>query len=194
MRAAGSKNYFSASTLDQMPKQLQSGLMFGHWLSIAVPDIARTDFMLVLGAKSACVYGRIGTCTQAFGTLASWLIDVLNTLTGNLDQPGGVLFAKAPAFAANTAGKNGIGRGIGRGIGTGRHHGRVSGAPEVFGELPIVQLAEEIETPGAGQIKALIVVAGNPVLSAPNGQRLAAWPRCNAAPPRCWRRWPSARP
>ena len=289
VRAAGSKNYFSASTLDQMPKQLQSGLMYGHWLSIALPDIERTDFMLVLGAnpvasngslwtvpdfrgkakalrarggrlvvidprrtetadiadahhfirpgtdvfllaamvhtlfdenlvtlghaapwvagvdalrtavvdftpeavatrcgipaatirqlardlaaaRTACVYGRMGTCTQAFGTLASWLIDVLNTLTGNLDQPGGVLFAKAPAFAANTVGKGGTGRGI---I-TGRHHGRVSGAPEVFGELPMVQLAEEIETPGAGQIKALIVVAGNPVLSAPNGQRLAA--------------------
>ena len=288
-RAAGSKNLFSASTLDQMPKQLQSGLMFGHWLSIGLPDISRTDFMLVIGANPvasngsmwtvpdfrgkaralrarggrlvvidprrsetaeiadahhsirpgadvyllaamvhtlfaeglvrlgpaapwingvaelqaavagfapervaarcgigadtirqltrdlaaaprACVYGRIGTCTQAYGTLACWLIDLLNTLTGNLDQPGGVMFSKAPAFAANTAGKPGSGRGVT----TGRHVGRVCGAPEVVGELPIVQLTDEIETPGPGQVRALIVVAGNPVLSAPNGARLAA--------------------
>ena len=290
LRAAGSPNIFSASTLDQMPKQLQSGLVFGHWLSFALPDIERTQHMLVIGANpvasngslwtvpdfrgkakalrarggklvvidprrsetadiadahhairpgadvfmlaamvhtlfaenlvrlgraapwingvdavrsavasftpdavaprcglaadtirqlardlaaapSACVYGRIGTCTQAFGTLASWLIDVLNVLTGNLDQPGGVMFTRAAAYSANTGPT--AQPGVGRGITTGRHHGRASGAPEVFGELPITTLADEITTPGLGQIRALIVVAGNPVLSSPNGARIA---------------------
>jgi anaerobic selenocysteine-containing dehydrogenase len=286
-RALGSKNIYSASTLDQMPKQLASGWMFGHWLSVAVPDIDRCDFLLILGAnpmasngsmwtvtdfrgrakalrqrggqivvidprrsetatiadayhpirpgadvfllaamvhtlfdeglarpgrladwtlgiddvraavapftpeavagrcaipaatirglarqlaatERACVYGRIGTCTQAFGTLSSWLIDVLNVLTGHLDAPGGAMFPKAPAFAANTQGKPGIGRGVT----TGRHASRVSGAPEVFGELPMTLLAEEIETPGKGQVRALISVASNPVLSSPGGPRL----------------------
>lgn len=287
-RALGSKNVYSASTLDQMPKQLSSGWMFGHWLSVAVPDIERCDFLLILGAnpmasngslwtvtdfrgkakalrarggqivvvdprrsetaavadahhfirpgadvfllaamvntlfaeglarpgrlddwtagidavrdavaaftpeavaarcgiaaetiralarqlaatERACVYGRIGTCTQEFGTLASWLIDVLNVLTGHLDAPGGAMFPKAAAFAANTLGKPGLGRGVV----TGRHASRVSGAPEVMGELPMTLLAEEIETPGKGQVKALITVASNPVLSAPGGPRLA---------------------
>ena len=288
-RALGTKNVFSASTLDQMPKQLASGLMFGHWLSIGLPDISRTDHLLVIGAnplasngsmwtvpnfkgkakalqarggklvvidprrtetaamanshyfirpgadvfllaamvqtlftekrvrlgsvaewvqgldaveaavapftpeavatrcgmdahtirglardlataERAAVYARIGTCTQEYGTLASWLVDVLNTLTGHLDQVGGILFAKPAAFASNTAGKPGQGKGVT----TGRHHARVSGAPEVYGELPMTCMAEEIETPGDGQIRALITVATNPVLSSPDGPRLAA--------------------
>ena len=287
-RALGTKNVFSASTLDQMPKQLASGLMFGHWLSVALPDIARTDLLLVIGANPlasngsmwtvpdfkgkakalqarggrlvvidprrtetaaladahhfirpgadvfllaalvntlfdeklvrlggvaewvngvddvglalapftpeavtercaipadtirqlarelastsrAAVYARIGTCTQTYGTLASWLVDVLNTLTGHLDAPGGVLFAKSAAFGANTAGKSGVGKGVV----TGRHFARVGGAPEVMGELPITCLAEEIETPGNGKVRALITVGTNPVLSSPNGPRLA---------------------
>ena len=106
---------------------------------------------------------------QAFGTLASWLVDVLNVLTGHLDEPGGAMFPKAAAFAANTAGTPGRGRGVV----TGRWASR-SGAPEVYGELPMNCLAEEIETAGAGQVKALITIASNPVLSAPNGPRLAA--------------------
>ena len=288
LRALGTRNMFSASTLDQMPKQLSSGLLFGHWLSIPVPDIERCDWLLMLGANPmvsngslwtlpdyrgkaramrarggrilvvdprrsetaaaadehlaikpggdaflllgmvhtlfdeglirpgrlaawtagveavqqavapyppermaagcgiaaatirrlarelaaaprAAVYGRIGTCTQRFGTLNSWLIDVLNILTGHLDEPGGAMFPKAAAFAANTLGTPGRGRGIA----TGRKASRVSGAPEVFGELPITLLAEEIETPGAGQVRALVAMAANPVLSAPNGPRIA---------------------
>ena len=287
-KALGTKNVYSASTLDQMPKQLASGLMFGHWLSVAVPDIERSDFLLVLGANPAasngsmwtvpdfrgkakalrarggrlvvidprrtetaeladahhfirpgsdvfllaamvhtlfdeqlvrlgrlephvagvdevrqavaafapeavaarcgiaadtirslarelagarrgCVYARIGSCTQTYGTLASWLVDVLNVLTGHLDEPGGAMFPRSAAFAQNTIGRPGSGRGVA----TGRHKSRVSGAPEVFGELPTGVLAEEIETPGAGQVRALISVASNPVLSAPNGTRLA---------------------
>jgi anaerobic selenocysteine-containing dehydrogenase len=288
-RALGTTNLFSASTLDQMPKQLAAGLMFGHWLSIAVPDLARTDLLVVLGANPvvsngsmwtipdfrgkaramqqrggklvvidprrtetaeiadqhlfirpggdvflllgvvhtlfadrlvrlgrvadhvaglaaveaavaefppervaarsgidapairalahqlaatprAAVYGRIGTCTQEYGTLASWLIDVVNVLTGHLDEPGGVMFPKAAAFAANTTGAPGSGKGIS----IGRRTSRVSRAPEVWGEFPMGCLAEEIATPGDGQIKAVLTVATNPVLSAPNGAQLAA--------------------
>jgi len=289
MKALSTRSIFSASTLDQMPKHLSSGLMFGHMLSIPIPDIVRTDYLLMLGANPmasngslwtvpdfrgkakalrarggklvvidprrtetaaladehhfirpgadvflllgmvhtlfdenlvrlgrvapqingvdtvqsavqpftpekladrcgiaaadirrltrelaaaprAAVYGRIGTCTQEYGTLVSWLVDVLNTLTGHLDEPGGAMFAKAAAFAGNTAGTPGSGRGIV----TGRHKSRVSGAPEVFGELPMTCMAEEMETPGPGQVRALITVASNPVLSSPNGPRLVA--------------------
>jgi anaerobic selenocysteine-containing dehydrogenase len=288
-RALGTRNIVSASTLDQMPKQLSSGLMFGDWLSIPVPDIDRTEFLLILGAnpavsngslwtvpdfrgrakalrarggrivvidprrtetaeladehhfirpggdafllaamvhtlfeeqlvqlgrlaehvtgleevkaavrefsperaaarcgiaaetiralarrlaatERAAVYGRLGTCTQEFGSPASWLVDVLNALTRHLDEPGGAMFPKAPAFAKNTLGAPGKGRGVS----TGRHVSRVSGAPEVFGEIPMTCLAEEIETAGPGQVRALITLASNPVLSAPNGTRLAA--------------------
>jgi anaerobic selenocysteine-containing dehydrogenase len=119
------------------------------------------------GAPSAAVYGRIGTCTQEFGTLASWLVDVVNTCTGNLDQPGGVMFA-LPA----TGGPNTGGDGKGRGFTFGRRASRVSGRPEFIGELPVACLAEEIETPGEGQVRALITLAGNPASSTPNTQRL----------------------
>jgi anaerobic selenocysteine-containing dehydrogenase len=288
-RTLGTRNVFSASTLDQMPKQLASGLMFGHWLSVAVPDIDRTDFLLILGgnpmasngsmwtvpdykgrakalrarggrivvvdprrtetadaadqhlairpgtdaflllalaatlfeedlvrpgrladhvngldalrdfvrpyppervaahcglaaadirqlardlaaAPRAAVYGRLGTCTTRFGTLNSLLVDALNVLTGNLDREGGAMFPKAPAFAANTQGEPGVGKGVR----TGRRHSRVSHAPEVYGELPLTLLTEEIETPGPGQVRALITGASNPGLSSPGGQRLDA--------------------
>ena len=288
-RALGSKNVFSASTLDQIPKHLSSGLMFGEFLSIPVPDIERTDFLLMLGAnpmvsngslwtvpnfrdkakalrarggkvivvdprrtetakvadehifirpsgdvffllgmahtlfteklvrlgrladhvagvealeravsafspekvsgrcgipaetirrlarslaaaKRAVVYGRVGTCTQEYGTLCNWLIDVLNILTGHFDEPGGAMFPRAAALQANTMGKPGSGKGVV----TGRRKSRVSGAPEVMGEFPMSCLAEEIQTPGDGQVKALITVSSNPALSSPNGERLAA--------------------
>ena len=293
-RALGSKNVFSASTLDQMPKHLSCGLMFGDFLSIPVPDIERTDFLLMLGAnpmvsngslwtvpnfrdkakalrarggrlvvvdprrtetadvadehifirpggdvflllgmvhtlfaeklvhlgrlaehvagveslesviagfaaekvssrcgipaetirslarslasaKRAVVYGRVGTCTQEYGTLCSWLIDVLNILTGHFDEPGGAMFPKAAALQSNTFPANTGGNpGTGKGVATGRRKSRVSGAPEVLGEFPMSCLAEEIQTPGDGQVKALITVASNPALSSPNGERLAA--------------------
>jgi anaerobic selenocysteine-containing dehydrogenase len=130
-----------------------------------IRDLART----LAATPKAALYARIGTCTQEYGTLASWLVDVLNVLTGHLDIPGGAMFAKPAAFGANTIGRPGSGKGIA----TGRHHARVSGAPEVMGELPITCLAEEIETAGPGQVRALITIATNPVLSSPNGPRLA---------------------
>jgi anaerobic selenocysteine-containing dehydrogenase len=288
LRALGTRNIYSASTVDQMPKQVSAGLMFGTALSVPVPDLDRTSFLLILGADpvvsngslmtapdvkgrlrairarggrivvidprrtrtaaeadshhfirpgtdalllfalvhelfaaglvrpgrlephvggldeverlardfppeavasvcgiaaptirdlardlaaadSAAVYGRVGTCQQEFGTVASWLVDVLNVLTGNLDRPGGAMFTKAAAGAANTRGEPGRGKGVR----FGRRASRVRGAPEVFGELPVGCLAEEIETPGDGQVRALVTIAGNPVLSTPNGARLA---------------------
>ena len=287
LHAAGTHNIFTASTVDQMPKQVAAGLMFGTILSIPVPDLERTEYLLLLGANplvsngslmtapdmrsrlrrlrqrggkvvvidpyrtrtaqeadehhfirpgydahflfaivhtlfaeglvapgkltehisgleqvrtlaepftpervaSACdidagtiraiarnlaaapraaVYGRIGTCTQAFGTLTSLLVDVLNILTGNLDREGGAMFPKAAAGARNTIGIPGRGRGVR----FGRWKSRVRGLPEYFGELPASCLAEEIETPGQGQVKALLTLAGNPALSNPNSQRL----------------------
>ncbi|MFE2058109.1 molybdopterin oxidoreductase family protein [Streptomyces sp. NPDC059446] len=285
LSALGTRNVFTASTLDQMPKHVSSGLLFGDAHAIPVPDLDRTAHLLLIGANplesngslctapdfpgklkalrrrggtltvidprrtrtarladrhaairpgtdalllaaltqvlveekltdpgvlaehldgydelaeaiadftpeavaaacdldaetireiarelaaapAAAVYGRIGSCTVEHGTLASWLVDVLNILTGNLDRPGGALFplsatARAPRPAAP-----------GKGFALGRWTSRVSGYPEAKGELPVAALAEEIETPGEGRIRALIVVAGNPVLSAPDGNRL----------------------
>ncbi|MEU4324431.1 molybdopterin-dependent oxidoreductase [Nonomuraea dietziae] len=278
IRALGTRNVFSASTADQMPKHVASGLMFGHPLHIPVPDLDRTDYLLMLGANplesngslctapdfpgrlkairrrggkvvvvdprrtrtaaqadehvfvrpgsdayllfglvhtlfaeqltsvsvevngleevreaakhfppevvarrtgvpeetivrlarelatapTAAVYARIGTCTQEFGTLAQWLVDVLNTLTGNLDRPGGAMFPKPATEPPRSR----------RPYTTGRWKSRVRGLPEANGELPVATLADEIETPGEGQVRFLVTVAGNPVLSAPNGSRL----------------------
>jgi anaerobic selenocysteine-containing dehydrogenase len=287
LRALGTQNLYSASTLDQMPKQVSAGLMFGTMLSIPVPDVDRCEHLLLLGANPlvsngslltapdmrgrlrrirerggkvvvvdprrtrtadeadehhfirpgtdalllaamactlveeeldtpghlatlsngldhvrevvrgfppeavaepcgiaageirrmarelaaadrAAVYARIGTCTQEFGTLASWLVDVLNVLTGNLDREGGAMFARAAAGQRNSSGPPGTGRGVR----FGRWASRVRGLPETYGELPVACLAEEIETPGEGQVRALITVAGNPLVSAPNAGRL----------------------
>jgi anaerobic selenocysteine-containing dehydrogenase len=293
LRAAGSRNVFSASTLDQMPRQLASGWLYGHPLTVPVPDIDHCDFLLMLGANPmasngsmwtvpdfrgrakamrarggrlvvidprrtetaaiadehhfvrpgtdpflllgmlhalfdeglvrtgragkflatgatgvealqaavaayppervaarcgvaaevqralarqlaaaprAAVYSRIGSSTQRFGTLNSVLVDALNILTGHLDVEGGAMFPQAAAFAANTQGRPGVGRGLV----TGRTRSRVSGAPEVLGEYPFGCLAEEIETAGPGRVRALVSVASNPVLSAPNGARIGA--------------------
>ena len=280
IKAIGSRNVFSASTVDQMPKHVSSGYLFGNPLLIAVPDLDRTDHLLILGANpyasngslctapdfpgrleairarggrvvvvdprrtetaehadewvpirpgtdahllvamtqvlfaegltdlgavaaltsgleelrtavepftpeavapvtgidadairrlarelaaapTAAVYGRIGTHTTAFGTIAAWAVDVLNACTGNLDRPGGAMFS-TPAHDRSA------GSGTGRGFSTGRRHSRVSGHPEVRGEYPVVALAEEITTPGDGRVRALVTVAGNPALSAPN--------------------------
>ena len=294
LRALGTRQVYSASTVDQMPKHVSSGLLFGDSNAIPVPDLDRTDFLLMLGAnpfesngslctapdfpgrlralrqrggrlvvvdprrtrtareadwhlpirpgadallllallhvvtterrvqlgalaghvdgvdvvtawveafapeavaartgidaesirrlareladaRSAAVYGRIGTHTVASGTLASWAVDALNMLTGNLDRPGGAMFSKAaharrPRRAAGASGAPG-----GPGFRTGRWRSRVRGLPEVRGELPVATLADEIETPAEGDataVRALITIAGNPVLSTPDGVRL----------------------
>ena len=289
IRALGTTNVFSASTVDQRPKEIASGLMFGGGLTVPVPDVDRTDFLLMLGANpyasngslatapdwpgrieallarggrlvvvdprrsqtaavasehlairagadpfllmalvnvlaadalidlgapepyvagvdevvrlaepftpeavspvtglpadairrlarelagapSACVYGRIGTTTAEFGTLTSWLVDVLNTLTGNLDRPGGAMFTRAAAGASNTRGTPRYGRGLK----LHRRRSRVRGLGETLGELPAACMAEEIDTPGDGQIRAMVTVGGNPVVSTPNAGRLDA--------------------
>lgn len=117
-------------------------------------------------ASSAVCYARMGASTQEFGGLVSWLVNALNLVTGNFDRAGGAMFA-TPAVdvvsAASRAGHSGS---------FARWRSRVRGLPEFGGELPVSALAEEIETPGTGQIHALIVSAGNPVLSIPNGPRL----------------------
>ncbi|MSX02494.1 MAG: molybdopterin-dependent oxidoreductase [Actinobacteria bacterium] len=289
LKAIGTRNVFSASSVDQAPKQVACGLMYGTSLSITIPDIDRTDYLLILGADplvsngslmtapnfrgrmkkigerggkvvvvdprrsrtaeaadehlfihpgsdalfcfaivntlfaeglvtpgdhldgllsgieqveaaavpftpeavadrcgidaetirriarevaaapSAAVYGRIGTTTQPFGTLTSWLIDLISILTGNLDRPGGVMFPKPPAGTPNTQGEPGSGRGLK----IHRWASRAKERGEVLGELPVNCLADEILTPGEGQIRSLITIGGNPVLSTPNGDRLA---------------------
>jgi anaerobic selenocysteine-containing dehydrogenase len=284
-KALGTKNFYTAGTVDQVPKHFSAGYMFGHPLTIPVPDLDHTQHLLLLGAnplvsngslmtapdargrlksiqrrggkiivvdpkrtrtaeladehhairpgtdalllfamvhvlfadglvdlrrlaghisgldevrtlarpftpeavapitglavrnirrmthelataERAAVYGRLGTTTQAFGTLASWLVDVLNVLTGNLDRVGGAMFPLAAAGQTNaTPGRR-------RGFVSGRWRSRVRGLPEVIGELPVATLADEILTPGEGQVRALITVCGNPCLSTPNAGRL----------------------
>ncbi|MDJ0343112.1 molybdopterin-dependent oxidoreductase [Streptomyces sp. H10-C2] len=283
--ALRSRNIFSASTLDQMPKHVSCGYLFGDPNAIPVPDLDRTDYLLILGANplvsngslataadfpgklkalrrrggritvidpkrtrtaeaadrhislrpgtdaallfalvqvlfaegltdlgtladqvtgveevralaaeftpeavegvcevpageiralarelaaapSAAVYGRLGSTAVEFGTLGSWLVDVLNVLTGNLDRPGGAMFPLAPTARAPRAAAPG------KGFTVGRWYSRVSGHPEVKGELPAAAFAEEIDTPGEGRIRAVIALAANPVLSAPDGHRL----------------------
>jgi len=121
-------------------------------------------------AERAAVYGRIGTCNQEFGTLASWLVDVLNVLTGNLDRAGGAMFANPIAWSLTSLRPPEFAEGFR----FGRWRSRVRGVPEVLGQFPISCLAEEIATPGAGQIHALLSIAGNPVLSSPDAGRLDA--------------------
>lgn len=121
------------------------------------------------GTERSVVYGRIGLCNQEFGSLASWLVDVINILTGHFDTPGGAMFPKPAAWSITTQPLPGLEDGAPE---FGRWHTRVRGAKEVLGQAPVSCMAEEIATPGDGQLKALITVAGNPVLSTPAGDKL----------------------
>jgi len=115
-------------------------------------------------ADGAVAYGRVGVSTHAFGTVCQWAVQLLNLLTGNLDRVGGAMLT-SPAIDA-------VGTGL---IGRGHHdvwRSRVRGLPEFAGELPVSALREEIETPGDGQVRALLTLAGNPVLSTPDGAGL----------------------
>ena len=284
IKALGTRNIFSASTVDQMPRHVSSGLMYGAPNTMAVPDLDRTELLLLLGTNpyesngslctapdfpgrmkaiqkrggkvivvdprrtrtaraadehlpirpgadalflvsliqiifenewhelgpiadlvegleevklavapftpervaaacgipaerirsiaseiahspSAAIHGRIGVHTGSFGTLTSWATDVLSLITGNLDQPGGSMFPRA----AHTRESRKPG---GRGFITGRWRSRVRDLPEVMGELPVSTLIDEIVTPGEGQIRGLVTVAGNPVLSTPDAETL----------------------
>jgi anaerobic selenocysteine-containing dehydrogenase len=129
-------------------------------------DQIRTLAREFTSAESAVCYGRIGVSTQEFGGVCQWLINVLNTVSGNLDQPGGAMF-NLPAFDPITSPESLAPRGS-----FARWHSRVRQLPEFAGELPVATLAEEILTEGPGQIKALVTFAGNPVLSTPNGREV----------------------
>nr|WP_314615125.1 molybdopterin oxidoreductase family protein [uncultured Pseudomonas sp.] len=113
-------------------------------------------------AEKAVCYGRMGVSTQAFGSVCHWLVQLINLVTGNLDREGGALCTEpAVDLVASTSGGH-----------FNAWQSRVSGLPEYAGELPVAALAEEMLTPGEGQVRALVTVAGNPVLSTPNGRQL----------------------
>ena len=289
LQALGTRRRFSASTVDQMPRQVAAGYVFGSPVTVPVPDLDHTDYLVVMGANpyasngslctapdfpgrleairarggtlvvvdprrsrtaeeadrwlairpgtdalllaamattmaeegllqvgdhvaahvsgvdevvaalarftpesvaaatgidaadirrvarelcaspSGSVYGRIGTTTTEFGTLTSWLVDVVNTFSGNLDRRGGAMFPKPVAGSGNTRGRGGSGKGFS----VGRGHTQVRHLPEVMGEYPAAAMAEEIST-AAEPIRALVTVAGNPVLSTPNSEQLDA--------------------
>lgn len=284
LKSLGTRNLFSASTVDQMPRHVSAGLMFGTAMTIPIVDVDRTDYLLMLGANplesngslltapdlpgrlralvargaklvvvdprrtrtaeiasehlrirpgtdalllvgmanvlveerlvelgalrehitgtaevkaaiadftaekvapvcgidsetirrlarelaaapSAAVYGRMGAHTTEFGTLASWAADVLNTFTGNLDRAGGVLFPQGGHAPAGS-------RKPGKGFSVGRWKSRAKGYAEVLGEFPVATMADEMETPGEGQTRALFTFAGNPALSTPDSNRV----------------------
>ncbi len=122
----------------------------------------------IAGARRAVVHGRIGLCNQEFGTVATWLVDAVNILTANFDTPGGAMFGKPVGWSMAMIPRPGAEDQFGR------WHSRVRGAPEVLGQVPVSCLAEEIATPGPGQIKALVTIAGNPVISSPDAGKLDA--------------------
>ena len=127
-------------------------------------DVIRRLTRELATAEGAAAYGRIGLSTQGFGTVCQWAIQCLNILSGNFDREGGVLFTEP---AVDIVGKRIVGAGH-RDV----WRSRVSGIPELNGELPVSVLREEIETPGEGQVRAVLTVAGNPVLSTPDGRSL----------------------
>ena len=136
-------------------------------ISGVAADTVRRLARALASAEAPVVYTRIGTCNNAHGTLATYLNDVLNLMLGALGKNGGVLFPEPPLDGAMVVQ-------LGKMNGHARWRSRVRGLPEIQGDLPASILAEEIETPGQGQVRALITVAGNPVLSTPNGRRLDA--------------------
>ncbi|HET7689893.1 MAG TPA: molybdopterin-dependent oxidoreductase [Nocardioidaceae bacterium] len=117
-----------------------------------------------VASGAGAVYGRMGVSTQAFGALCQWAIQCLNAVTGNLDREGGVLFTEP---AVDIVGRRLIGRGH-----IGKWRSRVRDLPEMNGELPVSTMADEILTPGKGQVRAMVTLSGNPVLSTPDGKRL----------------------
>ncbi|MEB6590554.1 molybdopterin oxidoreductase family protein [Pseudomonas asiatica] len=135
----------------------------GAHCGIAATDIRQLARDFAAADKAVC-YGRMGVSTQAFGTLCHWLVQLINLVTGNLDREGGALCSEpAVDLVATTSGGH-----------FNAWQSRVSGLPEYGGELPVAALAEEMLTPGEGQVRALVTVAGNPVLSTPNGRQLDA--------------------
>ncbi|MDQ3935136.1 MAG: molybdopterin-dependent oxidoreductase [Actinomycetota bacterium] len=119
----------------------------------------------IAAASGAAIYGRTGTCLGRHGTLVSFLLDALAGVTGNLDRPGGLVYGISPLGLEEVAERNGLAT-------YGARHSRVGGYPDVLGQMPATLMAPEIETPGPGRLRALIVTAGNPLLSVPDGAAL----------------------
>ncbi|HZE31699.1 MAG TPA: molybdopterin-dependent oxidoreductase, partial [Actinoallomurus sp.] len=118
-------------------------------------------------AGSAAVYGRTGSCLGRHGTLVAFLLDALNVVTGNLDRPGGAVFGSSPLGIERLADRFGL-------ASYAQKRSRVGGFPDVLGSFPAALMAKEITTPGRGQVRAMFVSAGNPVVSVPNGEELSA--------------------
>ncbi|AYJ50096.1 molybdopterin-dependent oxidoreductase [Rhodococcus sp. P1Y] len=115
-------------------------------------------------AKAAVAYGRMGVSTQQFGSVCQWAIQVLNILTGNLDRVGGAMLTDP---AVDLIEKKIVGRGH-----FDKWRSRVRDLPEFAGEYPCSTLVDEMTTPGDGQVRAMAVLSGNPVLSMPGGEEL----------------------
>jgi anaerobic selenocysteine-containing dehydrogenase len=130
------------------------------------PEVIRAVARDFAAAERAVCYGRVGTCQNEFGPVASWLIDAINVVTGNFDRPGGAMFPK-PAVSVSSMARKLVD------VRYDRWKSRVRGLPEFAGQLPAAVMAEEMETPGEGQIRGFITIAGNPVLSCPNSERLS---------------------
>jgi anaerobic selenocysteine-containing dehydrogenase len=136
------------------------------WTGVPAETIVRLAREFA-GRPTSVAYSRVGVCNGRFGTLGTYATDLLNVVAGRLGSVGGALFP-TPALDV---------RRIVRPLGLDGHERwrtRVRGLPETLGEVPSAALAEEIETPGPGRVRALLTFAGNPVLSAPNGRRIAA--------------------
>ena len=128
---------------------------------IAAVDIKRlvTEFC---EAKSSVCYGRMGISVQEFGLLSQYLSMVINIVTGRLDEVGGLMFPNAAVDVVNNSGPGYLGK----------RHSRVSKLPDFNGEYPVVAMSDEMLVTGKGQLKGFMTVAGNPVLSTPNGEKL----------------------
>jgi anaerobic selenocysteine-containing dehydrogenase len=133
------------------------------------PDTVRSLARALAGTSRAAVYGRVGTSTGENGTLTTYLLDAVNLVAGNLDRPGGSMFG-----TYGMPGERWLMKAAGallRTIYT-RRRSRIGRFPSVLMSEPAGVMAKEITTPGAGQVRALLVSAGNPVLSVPNGDEL----------------------
>ncbi len=155
--------------LDGLDELEQAAREFSPEATSAVTGVAPAELRALVrefAAARGVVYGRLGVCTNEFGGLGAWLICAINLVLGRLDEPGGMMFT-SPAVDIEQ-----LTRALGFTHGFARYRSRVRGLPEFNGELPVVTLAEEMDTPGPGQIRAFVCSAGNPVLSTPNGPRL----------------------
>lgn len=113
-------------------------------------------------AQSSVCYGRMGVSVQEFGLLSQYLIMVINIVTGRLDEVGGLMFPNPALDVVNNSGPGYLGK----------RHSRVSNLPDFNGDYPVVAMGDEMLVTGEGQLKGFMTVAGNPVLSTPNGEKL----------------------